>query len=258
MRALSSTSLLPLFRDRRYVRSTGVRCCWSTSSPSCPISRGTVALVAQGLRRRRCGRSVSRGGAAQRAGRSHAVRVRCRGRVSADRARGREHRVASCRTWMPAFRGSAFGYANLAADYLLRPRPAFRTFRGVTPMWDNTARRQQRRNDRRRHVTELFGAWTTHALEQTRTWHEGESRLLFVNAWNEWAEGNHLEPDAVHGRGYLEALRTARGLASRPPSRATALRRRRTRDARGGGNRAVARRAISARWQRARASAYRS
>ena len=42
----------------------------------------------------------------------------------------------------PAFRGSAFGYGNLAADYLLRPRPAFRTFRGVTPMWDNTARRQ--------------------------------------------------------------------------------------------------------------------
>jgi len=41
----------------------------------------------------------------------------------------------------PAFRGSVYRYANLAADYLLRPRPAFVQYRGATPMWDNTARR---------------------------------------------------------------------------------------------------------------------
>jgi lipopolysaccharide biosynthesis protein len=34
-----------------------------------------------------------------------------------------------------------------------------------------------------------------------------EQRILFIRSWNEWAEGNHLEPDLRFGHGFLEAVR---------------------------------------------------
>jgi hypothetical protein len=37
-----------------------------------------------------------------------------------------------------------------------------------------------------------------------------DRRILFLNAWNEWAEGNHLEPDLQNGTGYLEAVLKAK------------------------------------------------
>jgi glycosyltransferase involved in cell wall biosynthesis/tetratricopeptide (TPR) repeat protein len=207
-------SLLPLLRDRRYVRIDGRPLLLVYKLADLPDIAGTVAVW-----RKVC---VDAGigdpylAAVQRNARDDPTTFGFDAAVEFPPiGHAAESIVSRLPDLDPAFRGNVFGYANLAADYLLRPRPAFRTFRSVTPMWDNTARRQQDGMIVAGTSPELFGAWTTHALEQTRTRHEGESRLLFVNAWNEWAEGNHLEPDAVHGRRYLEALRTARGLASR-------------------------------------------
>jgi GT2 family glycosyltransferase len=208
------TSLLPLFRDRRYVRIDGRPLLLVYKIAELPDIAGTVALWRQVCVEAGVGDPYL--AAVQRHVHDDPTRFGFDASVEFPPiGHAAESIVSELRDADPAFRGTAFGYANLAADYLLRPRPAFRTFRGVTPMWDNTARRQRDGMIVAGTSPELFGVWTAHALEQTRTWHEGESRLLFVNAWNEWAEGNHLEPDAVHGRRYLEALRTARGLASR-------------------------------------------
>jgi len=54
---------------------------------------------------------------------------------------------------------------------------------------------------------ELFGRWTAGAVATSCRRFRGEERLLFVNAWNEWGEGNHIEPDLRNGRRFLEALR---------------------------------------------------
>ena len=58
---------------------------------------------------------------------------------------------------------------------------------------------------------ELYGHWLQTIMQDTLLIRRLMERILFVNAWNEWAEGNHLEPDRHWRRGYVEATpRTVR------------------------------------------------
>lgn len=122
--------------------------------------------------------------------------------------------------WLnPRFTGHVVDIRRVIEVARRRERPPYRLFRGVMPGWDNTARRQDTGLIFVGSSPERYEAWLRETVEQTRTRHEGDERLVFINAWNEWAEGCHLEPDARHGHAFLDATRRAlRGEADRAPS----------------------------------------
>lgn len=106
-----------------------------------------------------------------------------------------------------------YDYATAVRNRMEAPSPPYKRFPCVTPGFDNTARRP---NGGARVVInstpELYGNWLRTVVDRFQPYSADEN-LLFVNAWNEWAEGNHLEPCQRWGRGYLEAHRRAVGPA---------------------------------------------
>ncbi|MBI1240984.1 MAG: hypothetical protein GC195_05335 [Nostoc sp. RI_552] len=91
---------------------------------------------------------------------------------------------------------------------LQKPSPAYLRFPCVTPSWDNTARRKQGATIFHGSTPEKYELWLRSVLQETVT-NPSQKGIVFINAWNEWAEGNHLEPFQRWGHGYLEATRRA-------------------------------------------------
>lgn len=100
-------------------------------------------------------------------------------------------------------------YGEMVQAMMDKERPEYKLFPGVTPGWDNSPRRKADAIIFRGSEPELYGRWLRHAVNQSLRRFEGEERLVFINAWNEWAEGNHLEPDLKWGLRYLEETRKA-------------------------------------------------
>ncbi len=105
---------------------------------------------------------------------------------------------------------SIYPYEFLVERMLGKPGSAHKRFRCATPGWDNSPRRVNGATIFRDSTPRAYEAWLRSLVASTLETFQGDERLLFVNAWNEWAEGNHLEPDQRWGRAYLEA--TARAL----------------------------------------------
>ena len=115
----------------------------------------------------------------------------------------------------PYFKGSIFDVSSFIRDkrYMLKHtnQPYFRS---ALTSWDNTARKA------------TSNAWILHGMNpetfqkllkdiivESRNIHSVEENIVFVNSWNEWAEGSHLEPDMKYGYGYLQAIKeTLEGL----------------------------------------------
>ncbi len=93
-------------------------------------------------------------------------------------------------------------------EYVERSCPAlsadFTQYPSVLPNWDNTPRSGARGYVLTGSNPELFRLQLRKAMAQVAG-RPHDNRVVFVKSWNEWAEGNYLEPDAKFGRAWLEA-----------------------------------------------------
>ena len=93
-----------------------------------------------------------------------------------------------------------------ARSSLAAASPVHTWYRGVMPSWDNTARRGASAHILVKSSPESLSDSGCGRQSSSRSFaRPAQAPLVFINAWNEWGEGTHLEPDAKYGRQWLEA-----------------------------------------------------
>ena len=95
-------------------------------------------------------------------------------------------------------------YANLQMATSFKQK----SYPSITPMWDNSARRKINYFILHHSTPQKYKVWLQHIINNYK-WEDMPESFLFINAWNEWAEGNHLEPCQKWGREFLEVTKEA-------------------------------------------------
>ena len=76
----------------------------------------------------------------------------------------------------------------------------------LIPNWDNTPRAGRRGLVYKNSTPDVFRKAADVVMQGVKN---KKNKLVFLKSWNEWAEGNYMEPDLKYGHGYLEALRNS-------------------------------------------------
>lgn len=124
----------------------------------------------------------------------------------------------------PDFSGNVYDwrvFMQRSEDYSAE---TYTLFRGACPSWDNTARKKERGTIFTQSSPKLFERLLVNTLnDAARRTEDYDERLVFINAWNEWAEGAHLEPDRRYGYAWLESIRNAHTITTELQKIRTAL-----------------------------------
>jgi hypothetical protein len=109
-----------------------------------------------------------------------------------------------------------FDYEGYVRNALTTEAPAYPQIPCVFPHWDNSPRRSQGAAIFVNSTPELYERWLHGVVKRrnARIVRPEADSLVFINAWNEWGEGCHLEPCQRWGRKYLEATRRALGVSA--------------------------------------------
>ncbi len=117
--------------------------------------------------------------------------------------------------WHAPFTGTLMEYGAVVRSFIERSYPQSTVFRTVFPSWDNTARAGSCALIVLNGTPANFEYWLAESIRLTARQFQRAESFVFINAWNEWAEGCHLEPDRRYQRGFLEAtLKAKKGESS--------------------------------------------
>ncbi len=105
------------------------------------------------------------------------------------------------------FAGEAHSYAALVSRILANNPNEYRLFPGVCPRWDNEARKPGHGVSFYGSTPRSYGEWLYAAARRAMAATAADERIVFINAWNEWAEGAYLEPDRHYGFAFLAETR---------------------------------------------------
>lgn len=106
------------------------------------------------------------------------------------------------------FKGKLHDYQAVIATQKFEQELSCPVFRGLMTSWDNTPRRGPEGTVFMNADPDSFRVWLSALIEAAKT-KPVDERIILINAWNEWAEGAHLEPDEEYGFSWLEACRNA-------------------------------------------------
>jgi lipopolysaccharide biosynthesis protein len=94
-------------------------------------------------------------------------------------------------------------YEDFVKENLNKTTEQYKLYPGIVPSWDNSARRSKDALIFHESTPEVYAKWLDNICKTFKPYSKDEN-FIFINAWNEWAEGNHLEPCQKWGKAYLE------------------------------------------------------
>ena len=98
-----------------------------------------------------------------------------------------------------------FDYTKTTNGYFAPEDSWENVYPTILPQWDRTARVGKADGVYVNSTPEKFQKHIEKAISIVKN-KQPEHRILFLKSWNEWAEGNYVEPDLKYGKGYIEAL----------------------------------------------------
>ncbi|SFO39584.1 glycosyltransferase WbsX family protein [Nitrosospira briensis] len=200
-------SLIPFFEDKRYIRIDGKPYFIVYRPQHLPNARESVAIW-----REYC-RSIGLGEihvcAALTHGNEDYAQFGFDSGVEFPPHNPRSAHINDQVKFFNPFHGNLMQYDEIAQSYLDRTYDASYVFKAVFPSWDNTARTKERALVVLNGTPENYEYWLSATIDLVKQSNRNDE-LVFINAWNEWAEGCHLEPDRFYGHGFLQATLNAK------------------------------------------------